>query len=167
MFVMTLSLGAIMLGFTGEIPVPLRPENTWTLVEVGGSRGLISGALPPSEGTTIEIVSRGAGLLAFALALMSLARPESHSPRARRTSYTSRPVFRRLLDAVNTIPITQRMPLVIYLIAYLLLANVLWMYSDRYLIVLLPVVVALALGDDSTVPRCHAWRGSRWPSLPQ
>ena len=51
------------------------------------------------------------------------------------------------------------MPLVIYLIAYLLLANVLWMYNDRYLIVLLPVVVALALGGrqhGAEVPRL-AW----------
>jgi hypothetical protein len=48
------------------------------------------------------------------------------------------------------------MPLVIYLIAYLVLANVLWMYNDRYLIVLLPVVVALALGgrqQGAEVPR--------------
>jgi hypothetical protein len=159
LFVVTLSLGAIMLGFTGEIPVPLRPRNTWTLVEVGGSRGLIGGALPPSEATAIEIVLRGAGLLALGLALMALTRAEGHSPRAHRTADTSRPVFRRLLDAVNTIPMVQRMPLVTYLIAYLLLANVLWMYSDRYLIVLLPVVVALALGGrqhGAEVPRL-AW----------
>ena len=159
MFVVTLCLAAIMLGFTGEIPVPLRPGNTWTLVEVGGSRGLINGLLPPSGGTMIEIVLRGAGLLAFGLALMSLTRPESDSPRARRTAYASRPVFRRLLDAVNTISMTPSMPLVIYLIAYLLVANVLWMYNDRYLIVLLPVVVALALGGrqhGAEVPRL-AW----------
>ena len=101
-----LSFGAIMLGFTGEIPVPLRPGNTWTLAEVGGSRGLINGLLPRSEGTTIEIVLRGAGLLAFGLALMSLTRPESDSPRALGTADASRPVFRRLLEAVNTISMT-------------------------------------------------------------
>jgi len=146
LLVVTLALGAIMLGFTGEIPVPLRPGNTWTLVEVGGSRGLINGLLPRSDGTTIEIVLRAAGLLAFGLALMSLPWPESHSLRARRTTQTSRPLFRRLLDVANTISMAPRLPLVIYLIAYLLLANVLWMYNDRYLIVLLPIVVALALG---------------------
>ena len=86
-------------------------------MEVGGSRGLINGLLPQSEGTTIEIVLRGAGLLAFGLALMSLTRPESHSPRERRAAYTWRPVFLRLLDAVNTISMTPRIPLVIYLIA--------------------------------------------------
>ena len=79
LFVVTLCLGAIMLVFTGEIPVPLRPGNTWTLVEVGGSRGLVNGLLPPSEGTTIEMVLRGAGLLAFGLALMSLTWPEGQS----------------------------------------------------------------------------------------
>jgi hypothetical protein len=146
LFVVTLSLAAIVLGFTGEIPIPLRPSNTWSLVEVGGSRGLINGPLPPLERTTIETVLRGAGLLAFGLALMSLTRADSHSPHAHRTAYTPRLVFRRLLDAVNTISMTPRMPLVIYLIAYLLVANVLWMYNDRYLIVLLPVIVAVALG---------------------
>jgi hypothetical protein len=146
LFVVTLALGAIMLGFTGEIPIPLRPSNIWSLVEVGGSRGLINGPLPPSEATTIEIVLRGAGLFAFGLALMSLTWPEVDLRRARYTAYASRPLFRRLLDALNTISMTPRMPLVIYLIAYLLVANVLWMYNDRYLIVLLPVVVALALG---------------------
>jgi hypothetical protein len=159
LLVAILSIGAIMLGFTGEIPIPLRPSNTWSLVEVGGSRGLINGVLPPSEGTTIEIVLRAAGLLAFGLALMSLTRAESDAPRVHRPAQVSRPVFRRLLDAVNAIEMTPRIPLVIYLIAYLLVANVLWMYNDRYLIVLLPVVVALALGrrqDGAEVPRL-AW----------
>jgi Dolichyl-phosphate-mannose-protein mannosyltransferase len=158
LFVFTLSLAAIMLVLAGEIPVPLRPGNTWTLVEVGGSRGLVNGQLPPSERTTIEIILRGAGLLAFGLVLMSLTWPESHSGRAR-TASAWRPVFRRLLDTTNTISMTPRMPLIIYLIAYLLIANVLWMYNDRYLIVLLPVVVALALGGrqhGADVPRL-AW----------
>ncbi len=35
--------GAVMLGFTGELPVPLRAGSTWTLLEIGGSRGLING----------------------------------------------------------------------------------------------------------------------------
>lgn len=158
LFVVTLFLGAIMLAFTGEIPVPLRPTNTWSLVEVGGSRGLINGVLPRSEGMTIETVLRGAGLLAFGLALISLTRPEGPSVHAR-TSFTWRSVFGRLLDAANAISMTSRMPLFIYLIAYLLVANVLWFYNDRYLIVLLPVVVALALGGrqhGAEVPRL-AW----------
>ena len=157
LLVVTLSLAAIMLGFTGEVPVPLQPTNTWTLIEVGGSRGLINGVLPTTERRTIEIVLRGVGLLAFGLALMSLTRPEGRLPHS--TSLTSRPVFRRLLDAMNTLSMTPRIPLVIYLIAYLLVANVLWMYNDRYLIVLLPVAVALALGlrqHGAEVPRL-AW----------
>ena len=156
LFVVTLSLAAIMLGLAGEIPVPLRPGNTWSLVEVGGSRGLINGVLPPLDETTIEIVLRGAGLLAFGLALMSLAWPDS--ARARKASALP-PVFRQLLDAATTLSMSLRMPLVIYLIAYLVLANMLWFYNDRYLIVLLPVVVALALGgrqQGAEVPRV-AW----------
>jgi hypothetical protein len=145
LLVVTLALAAIMLGLAGEIPIPIRPGNTWTLVEVGGSRGLINGLRPPSTWTTIEMVLRGAGLLAFGLALMSLRWPESDLAHAHAAS-ASRPSFRRLLDAANTFAISPRMPLVIYLLAYLLIANVLWFYNDRYLIVLLPVVVALALG---------------------
>jgi hypothetical protein len=159
LFVVTLSLAAIMLGLAGEIPVPIRAGNTWTLGGVGGSRGLINGNVPPSDWTPFEIVLRGAGLLAFGLALMSLTWPESDSSRARPTAYPSQPVFRRLLDAVRTISMTPRMPLVIYLIAYLCLANALWLYNDRYLIVLLPVAVALALGGrqhSAEVPRL-AW----------
>jgi hypothetical protein len=146
LFVVILALGAVMLGLMGEIPVPLRPGSTWSLVEVGGSRGLINGLPPGSEATTIEVVLRGAGLLAFALALISLGRPDRPGPLTFRMAHWSRPVLRRVLDAVKAIPVTTRTPLVIYLIAYLVLANVLWMYNDRYLIVLLPVIVALALG---------------------
>ena len=130
LFVVTLFLAAIMLGFAGEIPVPLRAGNTWSLSEVGGSRGLINGLRPPSDWTTLEMVLRGVGLLAFGLALLSLSWPG-------RSVKGSDPF---------TFAMSPRMPLVIYLIAYLLLANMLWLYNDRYLIVLLPVVVALALG---------------------
>ena len=158
LFVVTLSLAAIMLGVAGEIPVPLRAGNTWSLAEVGGSRGLINGLRPPSDWTTIEMVLRGVGLFAFGLALMSLTWPECRSAPARPAA-AWRPVVRRLRDAANTIAMTPRMPLVIYLIAYLLLANALWLYNDRYLIVLLPVVVGLALGGrqhGGEVPRL-AW----------
>jgi 4-amino-4-deoxy-L-arabinose transferase-like glycosyltransferase len=156
LLVVSLFVAVVLLAFTGEIPVPLRPGNTWMLDEIGGSRGLINGFRAQSAGSSIEIVLRAAGLLALGLGLMSLTRWESDS---RLTPYTSRPVFRRLLDAVNAIAMTPRMPLVVYLIAYLLVANVLWMYNDRYLIVLLPVVVGLALGgrqDGAERPRL-AW----------
>jgi hypothetical protein len=158
LFVVMLSLAAIMLGLAAEIPVPLRPGNTWTLVEVGGSRGLVNGLRPTFKGTPIEIALRGAGLLALGLALMSLTWP-AHQPSRAQTAFTGWPVLRRLLNAASTISMTPRMPLVIYLAAYLLVANVLWMYNDRYLIVLLPVAVALALGGrqhGAEVPRL-AW----------
>ena len=159
LFVVILSLAAIMLGLTGEIPVPLRPGNTWTLVEVGGSRGLINGLLPSSErDDDRDRVARCGPARVRTGADVADEAGESLAARAR-TASAWRPVFRRLLDAANTISTTPRMPLVIYLIAYLLVANVLWMYNDRYLIVLLPVVVALALGGrqhGAEVPRL-AW----------
>jgi hypothetical protein len=58
----------------------------------------------------------------------------------------SRRFAQRLLGGFKRIPITTRTPLVFYLLGYLVLANVLWMYNDRYLIVLVPLIVALALG---------------------
>jgi hypothetical protein len=146
LLVLLVILGALMLGLMGEIPVPLRPGSTWSLDEVGGSRGLINGLPPVSEFTTIAFAVRGAGLLAFALALMSLAKPGRLAPLTFQTEDPSRSVLGRLMNAVKTIPMTTRTPLVIYLVAYLVLANILWMYNDRYLIVLLPVIVALALG---------------------
>jgi hypothetical protein len=146
LFATVFALAALLLGLAGEIPVPLRPGSTWTLVEVGGSRGLVNGRLPGPETTTIEVVLRGAGLIAFALALMSLRGSDAPSSLVSRKTFAWRPRLRRVVDAVKAIPITTRTPLVIYLAGYLLLANILWMYNDRYLIVLLPIVVALALG---------------------
>jgi hypothetical protein len=150
------SIAAIMLGFLGEIPVPLRPESTWTLTEVGGTRLLISGLVPAVEAPWIENLLRGAGLLAAALALLAVmkrdrvpplvprgASPHAHGPAA---------LVRRALHAVKEIPLTTRAPLVVYLVAYLLLVNVLWFYNDRYLLVLLPVIVALALSHRAARP---------------
>ena len=157
-FGVMLGVGALMLALMGEIPVALRPGSTWTLIEVGGSRGLINGLLPESNTTTIEIVLRGAGLLAFALALLSLRGQGTSVPPARAES-TAASLPHRVLDAVKRIPITPCAPLIVYLVAYLLVANVLWMYNDRYLIVLLPVIVALALagiGRGVEVPQM-AW----------
>jgi hypothetical protein len=152
LFGVVLVTGAVMLGVTGEIPVPLRSGGTWTLVEVGGSRGLINGVLPASDTATLELVLRGVGLVAFALALMALRSPGGSSPRVQ-TEPARQPIGRRVVDAVRSLPITTRTPILVYLVAYLMVANILWMYNDRYLIVLLPLVVALALGER------HAVRG--------
>ena len=158
LFAVMLGVGALMLVLMGEVPVALRPGSTWTLIEVGGSRGLINGLRPASNTTAIEIVLRGAALVAFALALLSLRGQRTSKPLARaEPAPPSLPG--RLLEAVRRIPVTPRAPLVVYLGAYLFVANVLWMYNDRYLIVLLPVIVALALGESSRgveVPRL-AW----------
>ncbi len=156
LFAVMLSLAALLLGLAGEIPVPLRPGSTWTLVEVGGSRGLVNGRLPGTETTTLEMILRGAGLVAFALALMSLRRTDNPSPVRSGTTLRSR--LAGAVQGVKTILMTTRAPLIIYSAGYLLLANVLWMYNDRSLIVLLPILVALALGRPhaAVVPRA-AW----------
>jgi hypothetical protein len=158
LFGVMLVLAALLLGLAGEIPVPLRPGSTWTLVEVGGSRGLVNGRLPGAETTTLEMILRGAGLVAFALAFLSLRRTDGPSPLSASTTLTPHSRLRAVLNVLKTIPMTTRAPLVIYMAGYLLLANVLWMYNDRYLIVLLPILVALALGrpHGAEVPRA-AW----------
>ena len=160
LLLLLLSIAAIMLGFIGEIPVPLRPGNTWTLIEVGGSRGLINGVMPTTDATAIEIVLRGAGP-ARCRTGSDVAHESVRASRARTVSVARapRPVIRQALDAVSAIPITTRTPLVVYLVGYLLVVNVLWMYNDRYLLVLLPIVAALALGWSrvrAEVPRL-AW----------
>ena len=163
LFVVTLSLAAIMLGLAGEIPV--LPAGKHVDARRSGRQSWAGQrATAPFERTTIEIVLRGVGLLIRAGAdVVDLART---SIRACADGFRLAAGSGWLLDAAKTISMTPRMPLVIYLIAYLLIANVLWFYNDRYLIVLLPVVVALASAGANTVARCHAWRGSRLPSLP-
>ncbi len=150
---------AIMLAFAGEIPLPLRPGNTWTLTEVGGSRALINGGFAGVDLSAVEFALRGAGLFAAALMLLSILGRSWGSavpnPAARRLDA----MMQRLRDSLAGIAVTPRTPLVVYLAGYLLLANVLWMYNDRYLLVLLPVVAALALGQralSSNAPRV-AW----------
>jgi len=152
LFLVMLGLSAVLLGLPGEIPLPLRPGNTWTLTEVGGSRGLVNGRLPDVHETTLETILRGAGLVAFALAVLSLRANDASPASASRAIEGARSRAGRIVDAMRAIPVTMRTPLVIYLVAYLLLANVLWMYNDRYLIVLVPILVALALGR----PHLHA-----------
>ena len=141
-----LAIGALMLAFAGEIPLPLRPGSTWTLTEVGGSRALVNGWLPAADVSAIGVALRLAGVLAAALLLLSIPgrvpAPLPGLTMARRFGALAG-WARQLAPASN---VTPRTPLVVYLAGYLLLANVLWMYNDRYLLVLLPVIAALALG---------------------
>ena len=164
-FGVMLGVGALMLALMGEIPVALRPGSTWTLIEVGGSRGLINGLLPESNTTTIEIVLRGAGLLAFALALLSLRGQGTSVPPARAES-TAASLPHRVLDAVRRIPITPCAPLIVYLVAYLLVANVLWMYNDRYFTCCCRSSSHWRLPASAVASKCHKWRGSRRPCSP-
>ncbi len=169
LLVVVLATGALMLSVIGEIPLPLRPEGTWNLYEVGGSRALVAGALPTTRAFWIEMTLRAVGLLAVALALIACLRRDpatsgpasTFAPRAsvdEKAGHGVRHVG-KILKGFRSFEPTTRTPLLAYLAVHLVLVNVLWMYSDRYLLVLLPVVVALALAGRSGhahVPRL-AW----------
>ena len=155
-----LAVAVVLLVALGELPLPLRPSNTWTLREIGGPRQLISGEWPVIEHPWLESLLRVVGIVTMALALFAVwprtvgqrvaGQPGSTDDRA--------PVARRAIAALVDQVRSARGPVVVYLAAYLVLVNVLWFYNDRYVLVLLPLVVALALGhrDQTAVPRL-AW----------
>ena len=154
------AVAAVLLVALGELPLPLRPRNTWTLREVGGPRQLISGEWPVMERPWLESLLRGAGIVTMALAIFAvvprmLGRRVGGQPASTgRLASLARRATAALVDQLRS----SRGPLVVYLAAYLVLVNVLWFYNDRYVLVLLPLVVALALGhrDQTVVPR-PAW----------
>ena len=115
-----------MAAVAGEFPAPLREGNTWTLREIGGARQLISGDWPVAPWPWLDDVLRGAGLAAFALAVLAVGR---------RTS-------------ASWLTVTPRTPVLVFFAAYIALINVLWFYNDRYALVLLPLLVVVALGGD-------------------
>lgn len=129
-------LGSAVLLFIvhGGIPLPLRPDQTWSLYELGSSRALVHGPFAENTPTWIDLPARTAGLVAFALLLLV--------------------AVRRLVDRSTRLPAPadpqgrfwSRAPLIAYLVAYLGLVNLLWMYNDRYYLVLVPPLVALILG---------------------
>ena len=154
------AVAALLLVVLGELPLPLRPRNTWTLREVGGPRQLISGAWPVMEWPWLESLLRVAGIVTMALALFALL-PRTVGQRVAGPPGRTGPwasLARRATTALVDQVRSSRGPLVVYLAAYLVLVNVLWFYNDRYVLVLLPLVVALALGqrDQTLVPRL-AW----------
>ena len=59
-------LAAVMLTVIGEIPMPLRPNNTWTMRELGGARQLVGGAWQVPTRPWLELLLRGIGLVASA-----------------------------------------------------------------------------------------------------
>jgi len=154
------AVAGVLLVVLGELPLPLRPTNTWTLREVGGPRQLISGEWAALERPWLEALLRAAGIVTMALALFALV-PRTVGQRVAGPPGSTgllpslaRRATAGLVDQVRS----SRGPLIVYLAAYLVLVNVLWFYNDRYVLVLLPLVVALALGqrDRTPAPRL-AW----------
>ena len=154
------AVAVVLLVALGELPLPLRPSNTWTLREVGGPRQLISGEWPLMERSWLEVLLRAAGIVTMSLALFAVmpatAGQQQPGPpgRARLLAWLGRRAITALVGELRS----SRGPVVVYLAAYLVLVNVLWFYNDRYVIVLLPLLVVLALGhrDQTAVPR-PAW----------
>lgn len=122
--------GVAVFGAAGEVPVPLRPNGTWTLRELGGARQLVAGEFPLGDLPWLVPVLRAAGLFALAVAGLAVWR----AARAIRGG-----VALRTLDP--------RTPVLVYLVAYLALVNVLWFFNDRYVLVLLPVAIVLGLSS--------------------
>ena len=150
----------MLLVVLGELPLPLRPSNTWTLREIGGPRQLVSGELPVVERPWLEALLRGTGVVTLALALFAVLPGKAGRREPGPSPIVSGPpsLARRAIAAVVGQMASPRGPLVVYLVAYLVLVNVLWFYNDRYALVLLPLVVALALGHcrQAAAPP-HAW----------
>lgn len=139
-------VAALMLGVAGELPLPLRPNNTWTLRELGGARQLVGGAWQVPSRPWLELLLRGAGLAAAALALVAVIRPRDAARTMARLASRPRGWWRQAWTLAEDAATSARTPIVLFLGSYLVLVNVLWFYNDRYALVLLPLTVILALG---------------------
>jgi Dolichyl-phosphate-mannose-protein mannosyltransferase len=166
---------AFLLAVLGTIPLPLRPDQTWNLVEVGASRVLVHGRLPeralgwldvPLRAVTIVstmlllIVLLGRrGPLAASVSFVRLAAAE-YRRACSRCAKASAERRRPAGPESRTDPLRAwalgRVPLVLYVAVYLVLTNLLWMYNDRYYLAMVPPLIALALAgcrSDGDYPR--------------
>jgi 4-amino-4-deoxy-L-arabinose transferase-like glycosyltransferase len=122
-----------------DIPLPLRHDQTWSLYELGSSRALINGELPERMPAWLDLPARVAALLAFTLLVAVIAG---------RGQWRER-VTRWIQSPQRSLP---RVSIVLFMAAYLVLVNLLWMYNDRYYLVLVPPLVALILGGHVSPP---------------
>jgi hypothetical protein len=119
-----------------DIPLPLRPDQTWSIRELGASRSLVAGSLPDDGATWIRVLLRAAGLLATTLFLA--------------IAWLGRRELITWMSGVSR----GRGPLIAYLGAYFVLVNLLWMFHDRYYLAMIPPLIALALGTrEHVAPR--------------
>ncbi len=127
----------LLLIVHGEIPLPLRYDQTWSWYELGSSRALVNGELPERAPIWIDAPGRAIGLLALTLLLgVIIGRGDW---RVRLATWRQAP--HRLWA---------RAPIVTFIVVYLALVNLLWMYNDRYYLALVPPLVALILGGQAT-----------------
>jgi hypothetical protein len=158
LLLMAAAVAVILLAAVGEIPQPLRLGGIWSLRDLGLARTLVRGQPALDLPAGIETVQRCAGLLALALGLAALVphfRWRRGVPVAAMSEAGHRMVPRHE-PARAAIVSFGLAPVVVYLSAYLVLANVLWFYHDRYWLPVLFAIVVLALGRDVTVVRAPA-----------
>jgi 4-amino-4-deoxy-L-arabinose transferase-like glycosyltransferase len=151
-------VAAILLAAVGEIPEPLRLGGIWSLRDLGLTRTLVRGQPALDLPVGIATVQRGAGLLALALGLAALVprfRWRRGVPVATMSEAGHRmaPRHERARGAIVAFGLA---PVVVYLSAYLVVANALWFYHDRYWLPVLFAIVVLALGRNVTVVRAPA-----------
>jgi 4-amino-4-deoxy-L-arabinose transferase-like glycosyltransferase len=129
------TIAALLFVALGELPSPLQPDHTWSPFELGSSRALVNGNPIAESSIWLDVPVRVAGLLAAALLLLVAWR--------RRGAW--RAIFSRRAEERDGLWF--RAPLIAYAGAYLVLVNLLWMYHDRYYLVLVPPLIALVLGS--------------------
>jgi hypothetical protein len=129
-----------------NIPLPLRPDQTWSLREVGASRALIDGGIQARGLGWAGMPFRAVTLVSTTLLAIVLF--------GRRGPLAACVAFARLALAEcgitrRTEPLRVwaigRAPLLMYVAVYLVLTNLLWMYHDRYYLVIVPPLLALTL----------------------
>jgi hypothetical protein len=156
LLLMAAAVAVILLAAVGEIPLPLRLGGIWSLRELGLARTLVRGQPAVDLPAGLETAVRGAGLLALVLGLAALV---PHFRWRRGVLVAAMSMARRHERARAAIVSLGLAPVIAYLSAYLVVANVLWFYHDRYWLPVLFAIVVLALGRNVTVVRAPvlAW----------
>ena len=131
------------------IPQPLKPDQTWSLREVGASRALIDGGLASRAVTTFAWPVRAVTLLSTTLLLAALLGRRGPVAACAALARITAARVRRLPEDGGAVAgwTVARTPLLTYIAAYLVLTNLLWMYHDRYYLVLVPPLLALTLAS--------------------
>ena len=158
LLLMAAAVAVILLAVVGEIPQPLGLGAVWSPRGLGLARKLVRGEPALELPVDIATVLRGAGLLALALGLAAVVprfgwRRDVPVAAMSEAGHCLAPRHERARVAIVSSGLA---PVVVYLSAYLVLANVLWFYHDRYWLPVLFAIVVLALGRNVTIVRAPA-----------